>query len=59
MVKHFILTLIFNYSALVFAQTAFDGYSEISVALALPSMDPSHEVAPLDEYVEGSPDDRL
>ena len=53
MVKHFILTLIFNYSALVFAQTAFDGYSEISVALALPSMDPSHEEAPLSELVRG------
>ena len=57
MVKHFSLTLILNYSALVFAQTAFDGYSEISVALALLSMDPSHEVACW--YVEGSPDDRL
>ena len=45
MVKKIILTLIFNYSDLVFAQTAFDGYSDISVALALPSRDSSNEVA--------------
>ena len=46
MVKYFLLTLTFNYCDVVFAQTSFDGYSDISVALALPSRDSSNEVAP-------------